>query len=202
MGQRAVADVEQAGVAADGERAAADDLHPRVVLGVVRGRHGHPTVETELADGEVEHLRADHPDIEDLGSSFGGAADDCAGHRRRGHAHVAPHGDSLRLELLDVCTADGVRTVLVQLLGIDPADVVGLEYLGIERHRRECYESAGSSASNAHMNRVQMDASTRVASATVSRVELRERAAKSIPIAARAEGFRAANILTPWRSTA
>src|SRR6202163_2381091 len=47
----------------------------------------------------------------------------------------------------------------------------------------------GSSASNAPMQRVQSDASTRVASATFQ-VNVKEKAAESIPIARRAEDFR------------
>ena len=98
----AVADVEEARVAADRQRAAADDLHPRVLLRVVRGGDGDAAVETELADGEVDHLGADHPDVEDVGAAVGRALDERRGHRGRGDAHVAADGDPLRLELLRV----------------------------------------------------------------------------------------------------
>jgi len=52
----------------------------------------------------------------------------------------------------------------------------------------------GSSVSNAPMQRVQSDASTRVASATFQ-VNVQEKAAESIPIARRAEGFRKAQCI-------
>ena len=73
--QRPVAHVEQARVAADRQRAAADDLHARVLLRVVRGGDADAAVEPELADREVEHLRADQPDVEHVRAAVGGALD-------------------------------------------------------------------------------------------------------------------------------
>ena len=89
-------------------------------------------VEPELADGEIDHLRSDHPQVEHVRAAVDGAVDQCRGHRRGGEPHVAADGDPLRLELLDVGAADRVRAFLVQLVGIETADVVGLEGLGIE----------------------------------------------------------------------
>ena len=129
---RAVADLEQARLAAHRQRAAADDLHPRVLLRVVRGGDADAAVEPELADGEVDHLGADQPEVEHVGARVGGAVDQRGGHRRRGEAHVAPDGDPPRLEVLDVGAADRVRALLVELVGVDAADVVGLEDLRVE----------------------------------------------------------------------
>ena len=56
--------------------------------------------------------------------------------RYRIPSNDAPNGDPARLELLDVRTADRVRPFLVELLGVDPTDVVGLEDPGIEHRRR------------------------------------------------------------------
>ena len=130
------ADVEEPGVAADGQRAAADDLHPGVLLGVVRGGDHDAAVEPQLADREIDHLRPDHPDVQDVDAGVGGSPDDRRGHGRAGHAHVAPDGDVLRLEQLRVGAADRVGALLVELGRVDPADVVGLEDLGIEGHAR------------------------------------------------------------------
>ena len=89
-----------------------------------------------MADREVEHLGADEPDVDDLGPGRRRALDRRLRHRRRRDAHVAPDGDLLRLELLDVGAPDRARAVLVDLVRIDPADVVRLEDLRIE-HRRD-----------------------------------------------------------------
>ena len=70
----------QPGVAADRQSAAAHDLHPGVVLRVVGGGDADASVELELADGEVEHLGADEPEIVDLGSRVG-----CPVHHGRRH---------------------------------------------------------------------------------------------------------------------
>ena len=141
VGERAVADVEQARVAADGERAAPDDLHPRVLLRVVRGGDGDAALQPELADRAVEHLRADHPDVDDVGARVGRTLDRGARHRRRGEAHVPADRDPPRLELLDVGTADRVRAFLVEVVGVDAPHVVRLENRGIQ-HRADAMPEA------------------------------------------------------------
>ena len=75
----------------------------------MRGGDGDAAVEPELADREVEHLRPDHPEVEDVGAGVGGAVDGGGGHLRAREPHVAADGDPLRLELLDERTADRVR---------------------------------------------------------------------------------------------
>ena len=97
-----VAHVEEARIAADGESAPADDLHPGVLLRVVRGGDHDAAVEVELADPEIEHFGADHPDVLDLGAAVGGSLHDRPGDRRGRDAHVTPDRDRLGLELLDV----------------------------------------------------------------------------------------------------
>ena len=130
--QRAVAHVEQARLAADRQRAAADDLHPRVLLRVVRGGDAHAALELELADRVVDHLGADQPEVEHVGAAVGCALDQGRGHRRRRDACVAADRDAARLEVLDVGAADRVCALLVELVRIEAADVVRLEDLGIE----------------------------------------------------------------------
>ncbi len=119
-------------VAAHGKRALADDLHARVLLRVVRGGHAHAAVEPELADRVVDHLGPDHSQVEHVGTAVCRALDQRLRHRRRGEAHVPADGDRARLELLDERPADAVGAVLVELRRVDPADVVGLEHLGVE----------------------------------------------------------------------
>ncbi len=128
--------VEQARVAADRQCAAPHDLHPGVLLGVVRGGDHDAAVQAELADGVVEHLGSHHPDVDDVCSGLGCAAHDRLRHRRRRQAHVPADCDLPWLELLDVATADLVGAGLVELVGIDPADVVRLEDLGLQHGPR------------------------------------------------------------------
>ena len=127
-----VAHVQKARLASDRERAPPDDLHPGVLLRVVRGGDGDPAVEAQLADGEVDHLRPDEPEVEDGGAGVGRPVDDSRRHRGRRLAHVAADGDLRRLELLHVRAADRVGAGLVELGAVDPAHVVGLEDLRVE----------------------------------------------------------------------
>ena len=78
---RTVADVEQAGVTADRQCPGAHDLHAGVLLGVVRRGNRDAAVQAEVADGEVDHLRADEPEIEDVRAGVGGAAAHRVGER-------------------------------------------------------------------------------------------------------------------------
>ena len=43
---------------------------------------GETALEPQLADGEVEHLGPDHPEVEDVGPGVGGALDRRPGHGR------------------------------------------------------------------------------------------------------------------------
>jgi hypothetical protein len=54
------------------------------------------------------------------------------------HAHVAPDRKTLRVELLDEGAPDRIRTLLVEILTVDPADDLGHEHLRVE-HGRGCY---------------------------------------------------------------
>ena len=131
-GHGSIAHVQKSRLAADRQRAAADDLHPDVLLGIVRGGDLDPAVEPELADGEIEHLRPDHAEVEHVRAGRDGALDHRFGHGRRRHAHVAADRDPARLELLDVGAPDRVGALLVELRGVQPAHVVRLEDLGVE----------------------------------------------------------------------
>jgi hypothetical protein len=102
----------------------------------VRRGDGDAAVQPERADREIEHLRADHPDVEHLGTLVGTAADHRLRHLRRGQPHIPPDRHPLRLELLDIPAPDRVGAVLVKVLGVDPAHVVRLEDLRIEHRAR------------------------------------------------------------------
>ena len=132
IAQRAIADVEQPGLPADGQSAAPDDLHARELLRVVRGGDADPAVEAPLADCVVQHLRSDHPDVDHVGAAVRQALDNRRGHGRRRHAHVAADGDGAWLEVLGVRTTHPVAAVLVDLRAMHAADVVRLENLGVE----------------------------------------------------------------------
>ena len=63
-GRRPRTDLHQPRVAADRKRAAPDDLHAGVLLGIVRGGDHDPAFEVEVADGEIDHLGPDHAEID------------------------------------------------------------------------------------------------------------------------------------------
>ena len=90
---RAAPHVLEPGIAADRKRPGADDLHPRVLLRIVRCGDDDAAVEGELADRVVEHLGADHPEVEDIGAAVRGAVDRRGRHRLRADPHVAPDRD-------------------------------------------------------------------------------------------------------------
>ncbi len=128
----AVADVEQPGVAADRKGTAADDLHAGVLLRVVRRGDADAAVEAVRADGVVDHLGADHPDVAHVGAGVRGPLDHGVRHRRRRQPHVAADRDRPRLEMVDVGAADRVGALLVELRRVEAAHVVRLEGLGRE----------------------------------------------------------------------
>ncbi len=128
-GERAVADVEEPGVGADRKRASAHDLRARVLLRIVGCGDRGAAVEPELADGVVEHLGPDHPDVDDFRARFCRPANERLMHRGRREPHVPADRDRLGLELLGVGATYRVGAGLVELGRIDPSDVVCLEDL-------------------------------------------------------------------------
>jgi len=102
---------------------------------------GSAAVEAARADRPVEHLGADHPDVEHVGALVGDATGVGLGHGRRRQAHVAaqPHAQLGGRRALEVgqharkATPDPVRERLVHLVRVEAPDVVGLE------DRRVCH---------------------------------------------------------------
>ena len=133
--ERAGLDLVEPRVAADRERAAADDLHAVVGRRVVRGGHLEPALVAVLADREVEHLGADLAEIDDVGAGVGRAPDRGCRDLGRREAHVSPDRHDLGLERGDIPAGDCVCTVRVELVWHDSAHVVRLEHGG-RQHRR------------------------------------------------------------------
>ena len=111
-------------------RAALDELGARVRLRVVRGGAHQPAVEALRADEPVEHLGADHPGVEHVGALGDHArrgsgppararSGACRGRARRAGCSPPRHARER--------AADLVRDVAVDLLAVQPADVVCLE---------------------------------------------------------------------------
>ena len=142
-------DLGQAGVLPDGERARPAQLHA-VVLGRVVAGGEHRRRRVEAAGGEVAEVGGGQAEVDDVGARHqralgeggdqrfgrrpGVAADEHAGRPGEGHEGVAD--------------APGDR--LVELVGIDPANVIGLED-GVER--RVGHRSLGSSPRERDGNR-------------------------------------------------
>ena len=130
-------DVLDAGVAAERDRALADELGARVGLRVVRGRAHEAAVELARADEPVEHLAADLPGVDD-GRALGDHPVAVAGGELgRAEAHVAAQADAQLAGRLAAevrqhpCerAPDRLRGVAVDLVAVQAADVVGLEDL-------------------------------------------------------------------------
>ena len=138
------ADVLDARVARQRDRALAHELGARVGLRVVRGGAHEPAVEPARADEEVEHLRADHPGVEHVGALGGHALAVARGELGRGQAHVAAEAEpQVRRALAGQLgehaherAADLLGDVPVDLVAVQAADVVGLEDLGGDGHGR------------------------------------------------------------------
>ena len=87
------ADVLDARVAGERDRALAHELRARVGGGVVRGGAHEPAVELPRADEEVEHLGADLPGVEHVGALGLHARAVARGELGRGEAHVAAEAE-------------------------------------------------------------------------------------------------------------
>ena len=138
-----VAQLADARVAREGERAALHELRARVGRGVVRGGAHQPAVELARPDGPVQLLRPDHPDVDHVRALVGDAARVLGGHARSREPHVAPepNGELLDGRVLKVGeharegAPDPVGELLVHLLGVGAPDVICLEDRRI-RHAR------------------------------------------------------------------
>ena len=129
-----LADLGQTLVAAERERLAAHHLHPVVLFRIVRGGDLDAAVVAVAGDREIQHVGRDHAVVGHVGALGGRAVDECGGQRRRGQAHVAADGDSLRMKVGHERRTDGTRGFFVDFGRVHAADVVGLEDRRIDPH--------------------------------------------------------------------
>ena len=125
-------DLLQAGLLADRRRAGPAELDAVVLRRVVtRGEHRAGRV--ELAGREVDEVGRAQPDVGDVGAGERRAFDERGRERLRRRPHVVADDEVLRAGEVREGVADPAGERLVDLVGIDAADVVGLED-GVERH--------------------------------------------------------------------
>ena len=119
-------DLGEPGLLADRRRARAAQLDAVVLRGVVAGGE-HRAGRVELAGREVDDVGGAEPDVGHVGAGEGRALDERGRERHRRRAHVVADDDLLRAREVGKRVADTAREVLVDLFGIQPAHVVGLE---------------------------------------------------------------------------
>ena len=103
------------------------------------GNHDAP-VKRELPDREIECVGRNHSDVDDVGAGFGCAPGERVAETFSGRPHVASDDDAvagdssapLEVEQRYEAAPDCVGDVVVQFGRINSADVVGLEYGGID----------------------------------------------------------------------
>ncbi len=135
-----LADRRQARIERDRLGLRTRELHPVILRRIVRRRDHHAAVEGELADGEVERVGRNHPDIDDVGARFGRTTGKGVEQLLARRPHVAADhdgdpfwgcrsaGDDERYE----AAPDRVGDVIAHFGRINTADVVGLKYSGID----------------------------------------------------------------------
>ena len=84
-----LADLADAGVAAQGEGLAPDHLDAVVLLRVVRRRDLHAAVMAVPRHGEIHHVGRDHPVVDDVSALLARPVDEGRRDRRRRQPHVA-----------------------------------------------------------------------------------------------------------------
>ena len=139
VGEDPVADVGEAGVAADRDRPGAAHLDA-VVAGRVVARGEHRARQAERAGREVELVGGAQPDHEDVGAGRGRALGERLDQLGRARPHVVADHDLLGTGHLDERPADGTGEPRVELLGDEPPHVVRLEdgvEVGGRRHGAE-----------------------------------------------------------------
>ena len=91
-----VADVADAGVAAERQRLGAHHLDAVVLLRIVRRGDLRAAFEAVVDDREVHHVGRQHAVVHDVRALLADAVDERRGNRRRRHAHVARDADLRR----------------------------------------------------------------------------------------------------------
>ena len=133
-----VADLAEPLIAAQRQRAAPHHLDAVVLLRIVRRRDLRASFEAVVDHREVEHVRAEHAVVDDVGALLARALDEGGGNARRRDAHVARDANLARAEVDDEAAANLPRDLFVDFARVESADVVGLEDLRIDAHRVSC----------------------------------------------------------------
>ncbi len=138
LGFDLAADVLDARVAGQRDRPLAHQLGAGVGLGVVRGGAHQPAVQLARADQEVQHLAAHLARVDHVRARRQQPLAVARRELRRAQAHVAPEPHAQPRDRLARERAEHVREgppdplgeVAVDLLAVQPADVVRLEDVG------------------------------------------------------------------------
>src|SRR5215204_5467387 len=130
-----VEDFAQASVAGEGDGVFAAELEAVVVFGVVRGGDHGAAGFSEVPHGEVQGVGRDELEVEHVGPSLRYAFNERLLQRLAREAHIAGHDDpgALEIQVFHEGAPDVTGYSLVQVLRINAADVVGLEY-GLVEH--------------------------------------------------------------------
>ena len=76
---------------------------------------------------EVREVGRDQPEVDDVGAGQGGAVGERGRERLRRRPHVAPHEHERGARERDERVPDPPGDVVVEVVGVQPTDVVGLE---------------------------------------------------------------------------
>ncbi len=134
-GKEHVADVADAGVAAERLCSGPHHLHAVVLLRIVGGRDLRAAFEIVVDHREVELVGAEHPVVDDVGALCPHALDERGRERWRRQPHVARHRHGARLQIGREPAPDRFGCLFVQLTRVETADVVGFEDGRIDLHR-------------------------------------------------------------------
>ena len=119
-------DIREPRVLADGGGARPAQLDPVVLGGVVAGSE-HRRRRVEPPRREVHEVGRDQPELDHVGAGQGGAVGERGRERLRRRPHVPPHQHQRRARERDERVADPPRDVVVEVVRVQPTDVVGLE---------------------------------------------------------------------------
>ncbi len=122
-----LADLLQAGVAADRLRLLPHELEPVVVRRVMARRDHHSAIEAERRCREIDALRAAEADVDDVDAGIPEPARQRFGKLLARMADVAADRDPAGLQPFREGAADPVDGVRIQVIRYPSADVIGLE---------------------------------------------------------------------------
>ena len=133
-GQCEPADLRDPGIPRQRQCARGDHLHTGVRGRVVAGGDGRAGVVAALVHREVEHLGGGQPQRGHIGPGRSRPADERGTDAGRRQAHVVTHRHAARTGDGDERPAHALGALLVDLLAVEAADVVRLEYGRVQRH--------------------------------------------------------------------